>query len=323
MEPTQTPTQPLQVDEPKLGEPGEPCPECGAPLAADQRYCLNCGQRRGDARVAYGEYLKNGADASEQPPKGPNGAAAKADASGRDWTPFVLVGLVLAFGMMLAIGVLIGKGDSGGSGSATPQVVQVGGTGATGSGSNLPASNTSFQSDWPSGKEGWTVEIGALPKQGTTPEQVDSAKSDATGKGASDVGALDSDEFGSLPSGNYVIYSGVFDTKADATKALKPLKSDFPDAKVIEVSSKGAGGAGGGGQTVSSSETGGLTSGKAPEGATVQASKSDLEQLNNASGEDYLNQSRNLPDNIATPGKPPPKDHRKPGGGSGTVTIGP
>ena len=30
-----------------LGEGGEPCATCGAPLAADQRYCLNCGQRRG------------------------------------------------------------------------------------------------------------------------------------------------------------------------------------------------------------------------------------------------------------------------------------
>ena len=30
---------------PALGEHGEPCQECGAPLAADQRYCLNCGTR--------------------------------------------------------------------------------------------------------------------------------------------------------------------------------------------------------------------------------------------------------------------------------------
>jgi hypothetical protein len=28
---------------------GEPCPNCRAPLAGDQRYCLQCGQRRGDA----------------------------------------------------------------------------------------------------------------------------------------------------------------------------------------------------------------------------------------------------------------------------------
>ena len=46
-------TQVTQV----LGEHGEPCRACGAPLAADQRYCLNCGQRRGEPRVEYREHL--------------------------------------------------------------------------------------------------------------------------------------------------------------------------------------------------------------------------------------------------------------------------
>jgi hypothetical protein len=226
------------------------------------------------------------------------------------------VGLVAALGIMLAIGVLIGKGGSGGSSPAPVVQVGSGGTQTSGSGSSLPTSNGSFKSDWPSGKEGYTVEIGSLDKQGTTPDQVETAKSDATSKGAPDVGALDSDEFGSLPPGSYVIYSGVYDTKADATKALKPLKSKFPDAKVIQVSAKG-----GGGTTVSSKETGGLTSGKAPEGATVQASKSDLQQLNNLSGQDYVDQSRKLPDNIRTPGKPPPKDNKEPGAGTPVQVI--
>jgi hypothetical protein len=34
------------IEQPVLGEHGEPCRECGVPLAADQRYCLNCGARR-------------------------------------------------------------------------------------------------------------------------------------------------------------------------------------------------------------------------------------------------------------------------------------
>jgi hypothetical protein len=36
---------------PLLGVPGEPCAECGSPLAGDQRYCLACGRRRGPARL--------------------------------------------------------------------------------------------------------------------------------------------------------------------------------------------------------------------------------------------------------------------------------
>jgi hypothetical protein len=33
------------------GPPAEPCAACGAPLAADQRYCLECGERHGPRRL--------------------------------------------------------------------------------------------------------------------------------------------------------------------------------------------------------------------------------------------------------------------------------
>src|SRR5262249_3177106 len=151
-------------------------------------------------------------------------------------------------------------------------------------GSNLPTANTSFKSDWPSGKDGYTVELGTLPKQGTTAEQVDAQKSDAESKGASDVGALDTDNYGSLPAGNYLIYSGVYNTKADATKALKPLKSKFPDAKVVQVSTKAAGG---GGKTVAANTGDALTSGSGGSNATVKASDQALSDLQNKSGSDY------------------------------------
>ena len=48
------------------------------------------------------------------------------------------------------------------------------------------------------------------------PADVEQAKGDASDKGANDVGALDSDNYGSLPGGKYVIYSGVFASQADA-----------------------------------------------------------------------------------------------------------
>jgi len=41
---TPSPEPPL----PRIGPPGEPCHECATPLAEDQRYCLECGMRRGD-----------------------------------------------------------------------------------------------------------------------------------------------------------------------------------------------------------------------------------------------------------------------------------
>ncbi len=48
------------VPRPALGEQGEPCRSCGAPLAEDQRYCLNCGRRRADQRVDYESLLGDG-----------------------------------------------------------------------------------------------------------------------------------------------------------------------------------------------------------------------------------------------------------------------
>ena len=36
---------------PRLGPQGRPCSSCGAPLAADQRYCLSCGARDGAPRL--------------------------------------------------------------------------------------------------------------------------------------------------------------------------------------------------------------------------------------------------------------------------------
>ena len=60
-----------------LGEAGETCRECGAPLAADQRYCLNCGRRRGEPRVDFQHLSRCGrGERQRQRPAGPSGAEA-------------------------------------------------------------------------------------------------------------------------------------------------------------------------------------------------------------------------------------------------------
>jgi hypothetical protein len=309
------------IEQPVLGEQGEPCQECGTPLAADQRYCLNCGARRAAPRVDLG-YVNAGGSAGAPPP----GTPAATSAEGRDWTPIIALGGLVALGLMLAVGVLIGEGGNGGGSETTPApIVNVGsdtggGSSTTASGgSSVDTANTSFKSDWPAGKEGYTVELGTLPKQGTSADQVDSAKADATSKGAPDVGALDSDDYASLPSGNYIVYSGVYTSKADADKALKSLKSKFPDAKVVQVSTKASSGGGGGGTTANSAQS--LTSAKSSGDQPVTASDQALQQLDSASGSDYQKQSQKLPDEIQTEGKPPPTDNKPAGGGSGGGVV--
>ena len=102
----------------------EACPSCGGQLAGDQRYCLNCGARRGDARVAFMEIL--GAGAPAPPPV----AAPERTHSQRNLTIVASIGCLL---LALGVGVLIGHGGrdrTPASSSSPPQVISVQGGGA-------------------------------------------------------------------------------------------------------------------------------------------------------------------------------------------------
>ena len=265
------------------------CAECDAPLADDQRYCLECGERRNGARP-FNEIARPADAPPPAPPadRHPQGVTAGMAAAG--------VAIAVLF---LGVGVLVGRAGSddgrGGCGQADDREARR--RRAPGAGSTKQASNTTVKSDWPSGKEGWTVQLQELPKDDAS--KVAAAKKDAQDKGAPDVGLLDTDEFGSLPPGNYVVYSGQFDSKAKATAALGKLKKDFPKAKVLHVG------------------------GSAPAitGAKAEQDKAAVQNLENLSGSDYAKQSRKLPDTLALPGKPPPKDNKEGGGGSGFETI--
>ena len=103
---TSTAKQTEEARTPALGKEGEPCGECGKPLAADQRYCLNCGHRRGESRVDFERHLFAGGDAAAG-----NGRALAAAPSGRAWNPLVAVGLIALLAIMLLVGVLIGMED--------------------------------------------------------------------------------------------------------------------------------------------------------------------------------------------------------------------
>lgn len=109
---------------------GEQCPSCGNPVAPDQRYCLNCGQRCGEPRlpfmnaVTFMEAMKRPATSSAAPPRktkrrlSPNAALIAG------------VGTLL---LAMGVGVLIGRsGDDSGAtnAAATPQVIKVEGGGS-------------------------------------------------------------------------------------------------------------------------------------------------------------------------------------------------
>jgi hypothetical protein len=287
---------------PIVGADGDACRYCGASLAADQRWCLNCGRRRSEVRPPF-----------EQPAQSPAEPVAATRApvviAGRPVSSLAIGSGIAVFAVALLIGVLIGNaGDEPKQvAAATPQVIRVTVPGAAAA----PAQPASFTSDWPAGKDGFTIQLETLPKDGAQAAQVDAAKADAEAKGATDVGALDSDDFSSLDPGNYVVYAGVFDARKQARKALGDIKADFPGARVVKVSA--------GGGLASQGDPDALSGKK--KSATV--GKEQLEDLKKLSPEKYQKKSSKLPDETKLPGKAPPKDDKPAGGGEGGgETIG-
>jgi hypothetical protein len=272
----------------------ERCAACNAPLADDQRYCLECGERR----FPMSSVLTGGPGAGAASLPGAAGApptargAASADGAGRGNAVTVIAGvgvLLLAMG----VGVLIGRSGSSKPSAAPAQVISVASTPATGA---PAAASASFTSDWPAGTNGYTVVLQTLPVSGTQASAVEAAKSAASAKGAKGVGALKAEEFTSLKAdaGMFVIYSGVYHGKGEAEKALKGLKKNFSGATVVKVSN--------GGGSSSSSSTG-SSSGSSSVGASEShpAPPSVVESLKTTpKGKSYEEKSKNLPNVIST-----------------------
>lgn len=113
---------------PTLGRAGEPCADCGAPLAADQRYCLSCGRRRGESRV---DPLAR--ETAATPPATTYAGQPAVAAGPREPSPLAAVLGIAILGAMLLVGVLIGRGDGASTATAPPSVVRVGETDGAGS----------------------------------------------------------------------------------------------------------------------------------------------------------------------------------------------
>jgi hypothetical protein len=167
-------------------------------LASDQRYCLNCGARRGAPRIDFRRQLgtpagrgeENGrAPVTESPP--PPAAESRPQ---RDYTPLAAVGGIAVLGLMLLVGVLIGKGDGGSEPAPAPVVVR--GDEAEGGG----------------GESEGTANSGALKEKGT-PKQ-------AAGK----LNARKAEDASSLTEGNKK--GGPVEASDEALKELEE-SSDY------------------------------------------------------------------------------------------------
>ena len=86
---------------------GDQCANCGAPLAADQRYCVSCGERRGRPRYALPAATSGGSSgATALPAQAPRGS----------WNSSAsLIAGVATLLLAMGVGVLIGRTTAGSS----------------------------------------------------------------------------------------------------------------------------------------------------------------------------------------------------------------
>jgi hypothetical protein len=88
----------------------EPCDECGAPMDPQQRYCVNCAARRGNGANPASRYFAAMSKRARRPLLAP---AAKQSPTSRA----AAVGFFALLPLAVGLGVVVGRGNSGGDGN--------------------------------------------------------------------------------------------------------------------------------------------------------------------------------------------------------------
>ena len=270
------------------------CEECGAPLDEKQRYCVSCGARRRDASGPTSRYF---ATAARRTRRGPGKAAGTSGARAAAVLFFVVLPIAVA------IGVLVGKGNGGnddGDLAAAIRSLQASGGGNTALASTAAAAP--ITSDFTLDK-GYTVELKTLPVDGTDQAAVDAAKKAATDQGAADVGIISTSEFTvapAPPANTYVLYSGQFESKSEATRALGKLTGKFKDAQVVSVKRS----SGDQGKLVNKTPYGDVhqVEGFTPSASKVASDTALVQQQAQKVGKNYVDSQKDLPDVIVVGG---------------------
>ena len=230
-------TEPPVGEAPPDGAAGE-CPRCGTPFAPTQEYCLEFGLR---LPVTGGVVGTLASAWRRRLPYYPG-----------DWIWPVLVALVIA--AIAAAVAIAATNDNGGKktlvattsqGTVPGSVTTVGPTGPettsvpTTTAPTAPPASTSPPpppsspnqlTAWPSGTAGYTVVLNSVPTTGGRGQAVSLAK-EALKAGLTDVGVLESSRYSSLHPGYYVVFSGVFNTLAEAQGTLSTARSSgYPSA---------------------------------------------------------------------------------------------
>ena len=242
---------------PKVAPPDDPsagtCPRCGSPFQPGQEYCLECGLRLP---------LVRGFVASQFVPALGRTWRRHMRWYPGDWIWPVVFGLVVAaIGATVAIlstrdqhrasKTIVATTATGPATTATATVPPTTGTGSTataptGTTETTPATTGETTTEtttettptettptgptkWPPGKTGFTIVLASVAHSDGLAGARKVAKR-AIDAGLTNVGVLNSDNYSSLQPGYYVVFSGVFDTLAEARSSLSTAQGTFPQA---------------------------------------------------------------------------------------------
>lgn len=310
MEPSQL-TQPTLTALP-AAPAHEQCEQCGAPVESTQRYCVVCGAHRRHVRDPAGRHFAARASRAR------GSAAARPPERSRKGTSSLLTAVILAaVPLAIGLGVLVGRSSNNSDAKLLaalrdqkPQVVASTGTGAA---ATTDAASTSgrVSSSFPL-QSGYAVELQTLPGTGTTTSAISSAESAARAKGASKVGLIVQTQYTVTPkppSGAYVVYSGAYKNKSQATQELSKLKSKFSKAVVIQVQSTTSGANNLSNTTASGAKVLARTqygvvhqvTGYHPNAAALKAGAQIVNKIQKTMGKSYVGAQRGLPDIIPVP----------------------
>jgi hypothetical protein len=159
----------------------ERCVECGAPMAPDQRYCVECGERRGERRFPAVLAAGDRTPAQASPPHRNRPRMSPSS------TLIAGVGTLL---LAMGVGVLIGRSGTSSSAHGTGSGVQVVTVGGSGSATSAPTTTTGPTSTTPgsaksssSKSAGASKSTAAKTKASKLPPPTVKIGSKGTGKG--------------------------------------------------------------------------------------------------------------------------------------------
>jgi hypothetical protein len=193
------------------------CPHCGAARAPDQAFCVECGyalpnvrgriaslRRRWVRRVGWypGDWVWSSLLALAVAALAAAGAVAVAQHR-HPAGPHVIT----ALGNVPVQQPVAAPAKAAGTLPTPPEPTAT------------PSKHAKGNQTWPAGKSGWTIVLVSYPKTTGRPTAQQTADK-AARAGLGEVGVLDSSGYPSLQPGYFVVFSGIYDTQAQANTAV-------------------------------------------------------------------------------------------------------